>query len=219
MTTEEIKLDVSSRSDKGSTSAKNMRREGVLPGVVYGEGRETQAISLNLKSFGKMLFDASSDNVVIDLSVDGGATEKVLIKEVQHHPLTRSLIHVDFQKINMKKVIRIEVPVNIVGDAIGVANGGNLEIHIRSIDLECLPDDVVESWDYDISNLGIGEFVSVGDVAYDETKYTLHTGADIHVATVHKPRIASSSDDAEGGDDAAATEPEVIGAKADEEEA
>jgi len=219
MTTEEIKLEVTSRSGVGTTKAKNLRREGLLPGTVYGEGREPQPVSLNLKAFGKMLSDQTSENVVLDLSVDGAATEKVLIKEIQHHPLTHGMLHVDFHKINMKKTIRIEVPVHVLGDAIGVANGGNLEIHVRTVDIECLPTDVIESWDYDISNLDIGDFISVGDKEYDESTCTLHTAKDIHVATVHKPRVAEDDEVAEEDEADTATEPEVIGEKAEEEEA
>ncbi len=215
MSTETIKFKVEAREAAGKGEVGRMRRDGNVPGVVYGQGSDASKIQFNAHEFEIMMKHHGSENLLMDLEVGSGAPTRVLLKEVQHHPLTSKVLHVDFQEISMDQKLTLEVPLECVGSSVGVGLGGTLEMHIRTVELECLPADVVERIDVDVSALEIGDGVHVSDLDLDLSKYTVHTASDIMIASVAAPRVASEEGEADA--DATSAEPELIGGSEEED--
>ena len=218
---EEMRFDVATREVSGSANARRLRRDGVLPGIVSTEKGKSRQVQLDRHGFELMLHRHASENLILDLSVDGGKTKKVLLKEVQHDPLTEEILHVDFVEISMTKKMRARIPVSLVGEPAGVEqDGGILEFLLREIEVECLPGDLVEQIEVDVSELKIGDSIQVEQVTVDP-KLTVLSGSDIAVASVSPPRIEEEptpEEDAEAAVAAEGAEPEVIGEKKEEGE-
>lgn len=202
-----MKVVAESRDKKGTSNVRRIRRSGGLPGIVYGEGGVSM-IQLNEHEFNKALRSHASEHLIMDLEIAGQGTKKVLLQEVQHHALTGKIVHVDFHEISMTKKLRVEIPLRLVGEPHGVTQqGGVLEYLVRSIEIECLPGDILEHVDVDVSALQIGHGLSVGDIKLDAAKYTIITGKEIAIAAVSAPREEeAAATPAEG----AAAEPEVL---------
>ena len=196
------------REVKGA-GARRLRRAGVVPAVVYGSGKEARMIQLSAHDFDLVLKGHKGEHMVMDLEVGGDKPLKVLLKELQHHPVSHKIIHADFNEISMTKKLRVEIPVKLVGDPVGVIQqGGILEPIMRSIEVECLPGDIVESFSLDVSGLGIGDSLLAAVIPIDKTKYTILTSADQAIVKVSAPKAEEEvvAAPVEG----AAGEPEVI---------
>jgi large subunit ribosomal protein L25 len=192
-----------------------MRREGWLPGVINVDKGATRMVRLNSHDFEKMLHRHRSENLILEVSVDGEAPKKMLIKEVQHHPLSGQPLHIDFIEISMTKKIRLDIPLRLIGDPVGVLQeGGVLEQPLRTLQVECLPGDLVEEIIIDVSEMKLGGSILVRDLKIDP-KLTIVTTGNIAVAAVSAPRVEEEAKpEAAAG---AVGEPEVIGAKKEEE--
>jgi large subunit ribosomal protein L25 len=215
----EITLTADKRTASGSSAVRTLRKQGLLPAVVYGE-KGARSIQLNSHGFETLLKHHRSENLIIDLSVAGEAAVKVLLKEVQHGPVFEELLHADFVEISMTKKMRVMIPVRCAGEPVGVSQeGGILEHVLREIEVECLPGDLVESFALDVSALKIGSTLMVRDLVVDP-KFTVLSAGDMAIATVVAPRaeevVAEAAAPVEGA--AAGTEPEVIGKKKEEGE-
>ena len=216
----ETKLTAKPRAGKGSAEAGRLRRTGWFPAVVYGEGRPGVDIQLNAHDFVMMLRSHRSENMIVDLAVEH--TEKpykVMLKAMQHHPITGRVIHVDFYEISMTRKIEIEVPVKLAGVPTGVANeGGILEHVLRALTVQCLPSDMVEEFELDVTALAVGKTLRVRDVKIDAAKYKVLDDADQVVAAVAAPRT-EEEEKAEADAEAAtaAAGPEVLTEKKEEE--
>ena len=186
----ETKLTAKPRSGKGSASAGRLRRTGWFPAVVYGEGRPGVDIQLNEHDFLVMLRRHRSENMIVDLAVEGADKPfKVMLKAMQHHPVTGRVIHVDFYEISMTRKIEIELPVKLTGIPTGVANeGGILEHVLRALTVQCLPGDLIEEVELDVSGLTVGKTLRVRDVQIDAAKYRVLDDPGQVVAAVAAPR-------------------------------
>ena len=216
----ETKLTAKTREAKGTASAGRLRRTGWFPAVVYGEGRPGLDIQLNEHDFVMMLRTHRSENMIVDLTVEGkDKPVKVMLKAMQHHPLTGRVIHVDFYEVSMTRKIEIEVPVKLKGIPTGVANeGGILEHVLRALTVQCLPADMVEEFELDVSSLSIGKTLRVRDVPVDAAKFKVLSDADQVVAAVAAPRTEEEEKaEAEAEAATAAAGPEVLTEKKEEE--
>ena len=216
----ETKLTAKTREAKGTASAGRLRRTGWFPAVVYGEGRPGLDIQLNEHDFVMMLRTHRSENMIVDLAVEGKDKPfKVMLKAMQHHPLTGRVIHVDFYEISMTRKIEIEVPIKLTGIPTGVANeGGILEHVLRTLTVQCLPGDMVEEFSLDVTALAIGKTLRVRDVPVDAAKYKVLNDADQVVAAVAAPRTEEEEKaEAEAEAGVAAAGPEVLTEKKEEE--
>jgi large subunit ribosomal protein L25 len=216
----ETKLTAQSRTLKGGGASGRLRRTGFFPAVVYGEGRPGVDIQLNEHDFVMMLRSHRSENMIVDLAVEGVAKPfKVMLKAMQHHPITGRVIHVDFYEVSMTRKIEIEVPVKLTGQPTGVVNeGGILEHVLRALTVQCLPGDLIEEFELDVSMLTIGKNLRVRDVVVDAAKYKVLNDADQVVAAVAAPRTEEeekAETDAEAA--VAAAGPEVLTEKKEEE--
>ena len=125
------------------------------------------------------------EHMVMDLEVGGDKPLKVLLKEIQQHPVSHKIIHADFNEISMTKRLRIETPIKLVGEPVGVTQqGGIMEPIMRSIEVECLPTDIVESFALDVSGLHIGESLLAANIQIDKTKYTILSSPDQAIVKV-----------------------------------
>ena len=122
----DAKITVKSRDVQGSASARRLRRDGWVPGVIYSDGTAARTISLPKHEFEQMLRHHTSEHVMIKIQVDGGKEESVLLKDVQHDALSDGVVHVDLQKVAMDKKLHLEVPVELIGEAEGVKNQGGV---------------------------------------------------------------------------------------------
>lgn len=202
-------LAAATRDTRGKNEARRLRRAGRLPAVVYGGiPVESQAVEVDPKALLRILHSESGINTLVDLQVDGSASGQVLIKNIQHDPLTDHLLHVDFFRLAMDKAITVTVPVTLSGEAAGVKQqGGLLDFVTREIQVECMPADIPEHVDIDVRELMLGDGVRVRDVAVD-TKWTPVSDLDtllVHV-TAAKTGSADEDEEADGEAEAAGTE-------------
>ena len=177
-------LKAEKRVAAGSAAARRLRCAGKIPGVVYGEG-SNQALQLDAHSFG-LTIQRHGEHQVMDLELDGAAAGKVLVKEVQHDPLTGGIIHVDLVEVSMNKPIQVNLPIELVGEPAGLKAGGILEHILSELDVECLPGDMVETIKVDVGALQVGDHMTVADIALPTGLKAL-TAGEIVVAAVVLP--------------------------------
>jgi len=214
---EEIKLAARLREETGTSAVNRLRKEGSVPGVVYGSG-DPRNVAFNAATFATLQRHHTSENVMLRLEIEGDQSRKVLIRDVQHHPLTGHPLHVDFYELSLTKKVSVDVPLELTGTPVGVTrDGGVLEHLLREIEVECLPDDIVELFELDVSKLEIGDRLTVADIPLDTTRYKIITSTGIAVAAVAAPRVEEEAETAEAAV-AEGAEPEVIGAKKDGDE-
>jgi len=216
---EESKLVAELRDTAGSAVSRRLRRTGWIPAVVNNDKGEAQWIQLNRHNFELLLHRHVSESLILDLAVAGKDAKKVLLKEVQHDPVTGHSLHADFVEISMTRKMRIGIAIKLVGEPVGVSQeGGILEQSLRTLEVECLPTDLVEEIEVDVSALAIGHSILVRDLKLDATKLTVATPGDLAVASVAAPRAEEAPVVEAAVEGAAATEPELVDAKGKTEE-
>lgn len=209
----DAKLIVSSRELKGSANARRMRRSGVIPGVIYKAGSEAREISLPQHEFEQMLRHHAGDQLMVNIAVDG-KDGSVLLKDVQYDALTGNVTHVDFMEVSMTKRLKVQISIELVGEAEGVkTQGGVLDHSLYSVEVSCLPGDILEKIEVDVSDLKIGDVMTVKDIEIDTSKYEILEDEEATVASVLAPRVAVAEDEDEEISDG---EPEVITEKKQE---
>jgi large subunit ribosomal protein L25 len=205
------------REDRGKNAMRKLRSQGFVPAVLYGHGDETRSLSLRAQELEKLLSSISVENTIIDLDIEGSKPTQTLIREVQHHPARKAVLHVDFLQIHANEKIHLEVPIRLHGSPIGVRDqGGILQEVLRDLHVECLPKDIPEAIDLDIENLGIGDVIHVSDVSAPNVR--ILNDPDIVLVTVVAPTVAPLE---EGEEDTGMVtgegEPEVIRRREGEE--
>lgn len=148
---------------------KQLRTKGMVPGVVYGHGVTPQAVSVDGRAFAKVLAVAG-ESTLVDLAVDGGAAVKVLIQDVQEHPLSSAVLHVDFRQVNMTEKLEAEIALHFVGEAPAVKTlGGILVRNLTSIKVRCLPQYLVHTIEVPLTELGaFGAAIKIKDIPAPE---------------------------------------------------
>jgi large subunit ribosomal protein L25 len=212
---EDTKLIAKKRDLQGTSNARRLRAAGSLPGVVYGSEKDPVQILVDLHDFEQILHHAASESLLIDVDIEGEGSIQVLVKDVQHHPVTSDLLHVDLLRVQANKPIQVDIALELVGEAAGVKAGGIIDHVMHSITVECLPADLIEAFEVDVSGLDIGDSVKVVDVKIG-AKYKILVDEESIVAALHGPQAEEEPEEAEEGE-AAPTEPEVIGEKSEEE--
>ncbi|MFH1202577.1 MAG: 50S ribosomal protein L25 [Candidatus Omnitrophota bacterium] len=166
---EEIKLEVEKRDQLGKGKITALRHKGLIPGIVYGQKKESQAIQINKRDFMHFLQSHSAESVIINLNILEGAKKQkdipVLIKDIQYHPLTEDVVHVDFCQISLTKEIKVKIPIVAKGEAVGVKQDGGVLDHILwELEIECLPTDMPKDVEVDVSGLKIGDAIHIKDL-------------------------------------------------------
>jgi large subunit ribosomal protein L25 len=211
-----ISLAVERRTASGKGGARQLRLHGRVPAVIYGHGRQPEALSVGAKDLEQALAGIAAEATLFDLAIDG-APVKALIREIQRHPFRSQIIHVDFYEIHAGERVTLEVPVHLVGSPDGVRNGGGvLDQLIREVKIRVLPTDIPEHIDVDVTELRVGQSLHASDLTFPTGE--ILTEPTTAICTVVPPRVEAEEVAAVVTPEEAA-EPELIRkAKEDEEE-
>jgi large subunit ribosomal protein L25 len=203
-----------SRDALGKNAARRIRRGGMIPAVLYGEGAESVPLVLNKKDVIQILKSETGENTLFRVALKDGEKD-AMIKAVQIDPTTDEILHADLVRIAMDKAIRVMVPVELTGEAVGVkTEGGFVDFMTREVEVECLPAAIPERLTVDISLLHLHQSLKVGDVALPEGVKLISDGSVVLVLiqVPHEERVEAKPEEAEAAVEAApaAEEPEVI---------
>ncbi|MGH9486146.1 MAG: 50S ribosomal protein L25 [Terriglobales bacterium] len=202
-----ISLEAETRTGRGKGPARQMRRAGRIPATLYGARRQPLNLTLDPKAVGRILHSESGHNTIFNLAVAGGETTAAMLVDWQREPLRGRLLHVDLKRIAMDQTIRVRVPVQTKGEALGVkTQGGILEVVTREVEIECLPTDIPEQVSVDVSALSIGQNFRASDLQLG-AGHRLLTETDRVI--VHVIAIKEVVEAAPAEPEAAPAEPEV----------
>jgi large subunit ribosomal protein L25 len=163
----ELKLTAVKRADVGKGASRRSRAGGKVPAIIYGRGMDPVAVEVDRRELVSALRTDAGVNVLLDIEVDGTRT-LALTRELQRDPVRGTLLHADFVKVDRKQAIEIEVPVHVVGESPGAKEGGVLEHPLWTVHVRCLPTDVPEAIDADVSGLRIGDSLRVADLPTED---------------------------------------------------
>ncbi|HJO03201.1 MAG TPA: 50S ribosomal protein L25 [Acidobacteriota bacterium] len=212
-------LEVELREPGSSNKAKQLRRAGKVPAVLYGGDRDTRAISVNPRSLIEILRSEHGQNSILSLKVGDGAEQTALIHDYQVDPISRKLQHVDFRRIDLKIEIEVNVPVEVVGEAVGVkVDRGILDMILREVHVKCLPTDIPDHLKVDVSEFNIGDVAQVSDLEVPDNVELL-VDLDQTVLTIAPPTVEIEEEVVEDDEDllAGPEEPVLIGHEDEEE--
>jgi large subunit ribosomal protein L25 len=166
----ELSIDVQKRTETGTNANRRLRQSGKIPAVVYGGGKETVPIQLNRKTLIDLMKSGENENAIFLLKLaDSGQERHAMIHDMQIDPLTRQVIHIDFQRIVMTEKVKVQVPVELVGTAHGVkVEGGMIDFVHREVAVECMPGDIPKHIDLDVTELRVGQHVEAKDLMLPE---------------------------------------------------
>lgn len=211
---ERVALKAQVRDGVGKGAARGLRRRGLVPGVVYGRGRDPRPVTVDGRALASALHTHAGRNVLIDLEVAGDGTAEsatVMVKEVQRDVFRHDVIHADFHAISLTETIETHVRVVLKGTARGTVEGGVMEHQLREVLVECLPTLIPEQFELDITELGIGRSLHASDLVVPAGVRLLTAPEDVIVTAV-APRVqeeaapAAAAAPAEGAPAAAAPE-------------
>ena len=211
-----ISLKGMQRESLGKGGARKARKAGRIPGVLYGHGEKPVAVTIVAREFQVALHTHKGGNPIVNLAV-GDSEFTALIRDAQYDPVSHEVLHLDFQHISLTEKIEVRVPVNLIGLAVGVKDGGGiLETILRDLEVRCLPTAIPPTIDIDVSALNIGDSIHVRDLSLPDVE--ILNEAEATVVTVVPPTVMEekAAEAVEGAE--AGTEPEVIAkGKKDEE--
>ena len=162
-----VALTAQVRKTLGKGAARSLRHQSLVPAVLYGRALESTLLSVSPGDLEKATSTASAENILIDLTITDGESmrnQRAMIREIQVDPVKRNILHVDFLGISMDRQITVEVPINLVGDPVGVSAGGMLQQVLRSVEISCLPDRIPDTLELDVSSLTMGHSLHVSDL-------------------------------------------------------
>jgi large subunit ribosomal protein L25 len=215
---ETVEIQIEPREADGKGAARRARKSGKLPGIFYGPKSAAVALEVNRKEFMSRVADLEGSHLIRIKSTSPALADKVaLVKELQYHPVTGEVLHADLYEVDLSAKIHVKVPLHFVGKAAGVVRGGILQPIVREIEVECLPMDIPEFFDVEVSALDIGDSIHVAELAMPEG-VTAASETDLTLVTVVPPSIEEAPTPAEAapvaaeGEEAAA--PAAEGAEA-----
>ena len=205
MGTSYYKLDIENREVVGKKATKTLRRSGKVPSVLYFKGEEPLSLSVNNKALNKAM---KSDQRIYEMEIDN-ESQYVMIKEIQYHPVTDEVLHVDFMRVRRSEKMTISVPLILTGKAVGVTEGGILSQSMNQIEISCYPTNVPESIEVNIESLELNASLSVADVSIDDDEIEIISPNELNVASIAAPKEEEEpvlSDEAEADSDVESSE-------------
>ena len=186
-------------------AARRVRVEGKIPAVVYGAGQDAVAVTVDPKVITRILHSESGHNTIFDLNIEGGGAAKAMIVDWQNEPIKGKLLHIDLKRIAMDKVMRVSVPVQLIGVPVGVKTGGGIIEHVlREVEIECLPADIPSHIDVDVSGVELHGVVRIADLPHSgKLKFLGDEDATVAHVTIIKEEAPAEAVEA------APAEPEV----------
>ncbi len=185
-----VALTAQSRKGTGKGAARTLRRQALIPAVFYGPEVDPVNLSLKYRDLEKLIKTGAGENVIIDLAIETGEStlsHRAMLKEIQLDPVKQTILHVDLYEISMDKKIEVEVPITLTGTAKGVSDeGGILQQVSRTLEISCLPDNIPDSFELDVTDLNIGDSLHVSDLNIPQGIEVLVEG-ELTIATVVPP--------------------------------
>ena len=187
---EKIELKATIRKTMGNGPARELRRQGLIPAILYGPKSEPIMLSVVIREFENIIKTGNIGQMLLNLEIQNGKKQikTAMIKELQTQPVTGNLLHIDFYEVAMDQKIRVSIPVVTTGEAVGVELGGILQVVRHEVDVFCYPNEIPESIEVDITNMEVGDSLHIGDVALDEA-IELADEANFTVVTVLSPKV------------------------------
>ena len=203
MAGERIKLEVRERESRGSAEARRLRKQGLIPGVLYGRGRTPHAICVPERELRRVLTGAGGLHAILDVVLEGQkTTHPSILKDYQQHAVRGGLIHVDLQEVRLDQPIQARVVVELVGEPVGVTEGGVLSQVDREITVEALPMEIPEHLELDVSGMAIGDTLRLADLPAQEGITYVDDPEETVLATVTMPtRIVEPEEEAVEGEE------------------
>ena len=212
-------LKTTQRNTFGKSSARALRRQGLVPAVLYGPRRESVPLTLSPLDLDKIYKASGTERVILNLMIENGGTRNVtvVVKEVQAAPVTGQYLHIDFYEISLNEEIVVNVPVEVTGRSKGVERGGFLQLVCHELEISCLPTDMPDKIEIDVTSLDIGDSIHIGDIDLgDKGRLLADTG--LTVATVVAPIVEEEEvpeEELEEAEEAPAEAAEAAGESAD----
>lgn len=208
-------LKAALRTGAGKGVARKLRASGQVPAVLYGHGEKPRPLAVNAHDLGLLIGSVNVENTLVRLDIDGEGMQDVLVRDVQMHAYKPEVLHVDFFHVHAGETVHVKIPVRLTGTPVGVhTDGGILDHVLYDLEVECLPGNMPDAVEIDVSHLALGESVRVGDVPAREGVKFLQD-AELPIASV----VGSARAESEAAADETPAEPEVVrGRKGDEEE-
>jgi large subunit ribosomal protein L25 len=206
---ETVEIQIEARESDGKGAARRARKTGKLPGIFYGPKTKAVALMVDRKEFMSRVADLEGSHLIRIKSASPALADKVaLVKELQYHPITGEVVHADLYEVDLLAKIRVKVPLHFVGKASGVVRGGILQPVVREIEVECLPLDIPEYFNVDVSALDIGDSAHIEDLVMPEGVTAIYE-SNLALVAVVPPTVeeapAAAAAPAEGAEAAAAT--------------
>jgi len=205
------------RATRGKNEARRTRMSGRIPAVVYGAFKDPVSVSVNPKDVTKILRSKTGHNSIFDVDIEGVEKTPVIVADEQYDPIKGNLLHIDLRRIDLKRKLRLAIPVHVTGEAKGVKQqGGVLDVVTKSIEIECVPDDIPDQFDIDVTELMIGNAIRVSGLPVKEGVRILTAGDAViaHVVGIKEEVVAEPVAAATDG----VAEPEVAVKKGKKEE-
>lgn len=216
----ELMIEVEKREAQGKNANRRLRAEGLIPAVVYGGGKEPVPIQIQRRTLLDLMRAGGSEHAVFLLKLAGSSSKRhTMIRDLQVDPVSREIIHIDFQRILMTEVVRVEIPVELEGTPLGVKNeGGMLDFVTREVEVECLPGNLPSRLTLDVSALHVGQHLEASAVELPPDVKLVTEPERVIVSVAHS-RLAVEAEAAEEEllIEAEREEPEVIGRGKEEE--
>jgi large subunit ribosomal protein L25 len=209
---ERVKLVVSQRTELGSAESRRLRRQGLVPGVLYGRA-EPVAISIGERELRAALTTQAGGHAVLDVAVDGGSAHSAILKDYQRDKVRGTITHVDFLEVRLDQPIQTTVAVHLVGDSVGVREGGVLTQVTTEVSIEALPLEVPQGLEADVTELGVGDSLRLSQVSVPDGVRLLDDPEEVVIASVQMAREEPVEEAEEGAEAAEGEAPEAAGAE------
>ena len=188
-----MQLSSEIRDETGKGAARRLRSSGKLPAILYGAKTDPIMLAMDYSELKKTLSNRAAENIIFDLTINGekkSQSKKVMIKEIQRDPVKREYLHVDFFEISMAKELQVDIPLDLLNTPIGVEQGGILQHIRREVKAACLPQDLVDKIEVDVSSLDIGQSLHIRDISFPPGLRSLED-EDLTVVTVVAPTVTA----------------------------
>lgn len=205
MSSDHVQLKAAPRTALGSAASRRLRREGMVPGVLYKAGEDSVAFQLPHRELYRAVHGSHGKTAVFEISVADAAAVPAMLKDWQLNPMRAELLHVDFQEVDLKVAVQMSVPVVLVGTSAGVRAGGVLDQPVREITIEALPDAIPDAIEVDVTDLEVGDVRTFAQVTAPAGVLLIGED-DLVLASVTAP-----SDHTESASEDEATEPALVG--------
>jgi large subunit ribosomal protein L25 len=184
---ERVKLTVQDRESRGSAESRRLRKQGLIPGVLYGRGKDPHSFCVAERELRRVLTGEGGLNAILDVVVDGGQARPSILKSYQQDPVRGTLTHIDLQEVRLDQPIQARVVVELVGEPVGVTEGGVLSQVVREITVEALPMEIPEHLELDVTGMAIGDTVRLAELPVQEGVKFLDDPDETVLATVTMP--------------------------------